>query len=136
MRRSLALVALVLTACPSASPAALCADVVCVASDACHDVGTCDPQTGSCSNPAKQNGTVCNDGDSCTLADSCQNGACVAGAPKTCTASDQCHDVGSCDPQTGNCANPAKQNDTACTDGNSCTLTDSCQSGACVGGNS
>ena len=33
------------------------------------------------------------------------------------------------------CANPLKPNGTACDDGNACTQTDACQSGACVGAN-
>src|SRR5216684_665797 len=39
----------------------------------------------------------------------------------TCTASDQCHVAGTCDPATGMCSNPPKANGTACNDGNACT---------------
>jgi hypothetical protein len=53
----------------------------------------------------------------------------------TCTASDQCHDVGTCDPTSGVCSTPAKANGATCDDGNACTRADTCQSGACVGGN-
>src|SRR5205823_539575 len=38
-------------------------------------------------------------------------------------------------PQTGQCSNPSAANGTACNDGNACTQTDTCQNGACVGGN-
>ncbi|MBI4508099.1 MAG: hypothetical protein HY698_00590, partial [Deltaproteobacteria bacterium] len=41
--------------CSGANP------VTCTASDQCHNAGTCDPKTGTCSNPAKTNGTACND---------------------------------------------------------------------------
>ena len=51
--------------------------VVCPPSDQCHDAGTCDPATGTCSNPAKPDGTGCNDGDLCTQTDTCQGGVCV-----------------------------------------------------------
>src|SRR5215813_3304634 len=34
----------------------LCAGVTCTASDLCHDAGTCNPQTGICSNPTKADG--------------------------------------------------------------------------------
>src|SRR5439155_24911 len=37
--------------------------VICTAQDQCHDAGTCDSSTGVCSNPAKPNGTTCDDGD-------------------------------------------------------------------------
>ena len=57
------------------------------------------------------------------------------GNPVTCTASDQCHTAGTCNPATGVCSNPAKANGTACNDGNACTQTDTCQAGACTGAN-
>jgi RHS repeat-associated protein len=109
--------------------------VTCTAQDQCHDVGTCTPATGVCTNPAKTNGTACNDGNACTLTDTCQSGTCTGSNPVTCTAQDQCHDVGTCTPTTGVCTNPAKTNGTACNDGNACTLTDTCQSGTCTGSN-
>src|SRR6185436_13290503 len=77
--------------------------------------------TGMCSNPARANGTACNAGNACTQVDTCQNGACAGGAAVTCTASDECHEVGTCDPVTG-CSNPPKH------DG--CW----CSGGVCVGG--
>jgi RHS repeat-associated protein len=116
-------------ACTGTSP------VVCTASDQCHVAGTCNPSTGACSNPAATNGTACNDGNACTRSDSCQNGTCAGSNPVTCTASDQCHGVGTCNPASGACSNPALANGTACSDGNACTQTDSCQSGTCVGAN-
>ncbi len=109
--------------------------VVCTASDQCHDVGTCNPATGVCSNPAKPNGSTCNDGNGCTQTDMCSGGACVGSNPVVCTASDQCHDVGTCNPATGVCSNPAKPNGSTCNDGNGCTQTDTCSGGACVGSN-
>src|SRR6266403_1330011 len=104
--------------------------VTCTASDQCHDAGTCDPQTGTCSNPAKPSGTSCSDGNACTGADAndgdyCDaDGQCVPGAPVLCTASDQCHDAGTCDPQTGTCSDPAKPSGTSCSDGNACSGAD------------
>src|SRR5205823_5440611 len=35
--------------------------VTCPASDQCHAAGTCDPASGTCSNPVVANGTTCND---------------------------------------------------------------------------
>ena len=113
----------------------LCAGVVCAASDQCHSAGTCNPNTGACSNPALVNGTACSDGNACTTTDSCQAGACSGGGAVTCAAADQCHGAGSCDPNTGACSNPALANGTTCNDGNACTQTDTCLTGACAGGN-
>src|SRR5207302_304879 len=109
--------------------------VVCTASDQCHVAGTCNPSTGTCSNPAAANGTTCSDGNVCTQTDTCQNGICVGSNPVTCTASDQCHVAGTCDPSTGHCSNPAAPTGTPCNDGPACTQTDTCQSGMCVGSN-
>jgi hypothetical protein len=109
--------------------------VVCTALDQCHLAGPCVPATGRCTNPAKSNGTACNDGDKCTQTDTCQGGVCTGSDPVVCTAQDQCHDVGTCNPSTGQCTNPQKANNTPCNDGDACTQTDTCQNGACVGGN-
>jgi len=114
-------------ACTGANP------VVCMAMDQCHDVGTCAPATGMCSNPAKMDGAACNDGNACTQLDSCLAGACNGAMPVMCAAMDQCHDAGTCDTMTGMCSNPAKADGSSCNDGNACTQTDSCQAGACAG---
>ena len=108
--------------------------VTCTSSDQCHTAGTCNPSTGQCSNPAATNGTACNDGNACDLNDSCQSGVCTAGSHVTCTAEDQCHTAGTCNPSTGQCSNPAAVNGTGCNDGNACDLNDSCQAGVCTAG--
>jgi len=65
---------------------------------------------------------------------SCSAGICVGKNPVTCTAQDQCHVVGVCDPGTGVCSNPAQNDGSSCTDGNGCTQGDTCQAGACASG--
>jgi len=107
--------------------------VVCSAQDQCHDAGTCNPMTGVCSNPTSPDGTACADGDACTQVDTCQSGACTGTNPVVCTASDQCHDAGTCEPSTGDCSNPARTDLTPCNDGDACTQTDYCESGVCQG---
>src|SRR5439155_25687503 len=87
--------------CTGANP------VTCTAQDQCHDVGTCNVSTGMCSNPAKPNGTTCDDNSACTRTDTCQAGTCTGTNPVTCTPHDQCHDAGTCNPSTGTCSNPA-----------------------------
>jgi hypothetical protein len=108
--------------------------VVCAASDACHQAGTCAPVTGVCSNPTKPDGTVCNDGSACTQIDGCVSGVCTGANPVVCAASDACHTAGTCAPATGVCSNPAAPDGIACSDGNACTQADACASGACVSG--
>jgi hypothetical protein len=107
--------------------------VICTELDQCHVPGTCDPSTGTCSNPTKSDGSSCNDGNACTQADTCQGGSCTGANPVVCTALDQCHVPGACDPETGICSNPSKSDGSTCNDGNLCTQTDTCQGGGCVG---
>jgi cysteine-rich repeat protein len=115
--------------CTGANP------VVCSALDQCHVAGTCNPGSGTCSNPNKPNGSTCNDGSACTQTDTCQSGACTGGNPVVCSAQDQCHLAGTCNPANGTCSNPSKPDGATCSDGNLCTQTDTCQAGACSGAN-
>lgn len=80
------------------------------------------------------NGTPCDDGNPCTQTDTCQAGVCNGSNPVTCPAPDQCHLAGVCDTSTGVCSNPTKTNGSTCSDGNACTLTDTCQNGVCTSG--
>ena len=96
--------------------------VVCTASDQCHVAGTCNPATGTCSNPNRHDGTTCNDGNACTTGRHVPGRPCAPGTnPTICTASDQCHVAGTCDPGTGLCSNPTAANGTSCNDGDACT---------------
>jgi MYXO-CTERM domain-containing protein len=124
--------------------------VACAPLDACHDAGVCDPATGACSNPPKEAGALCDDGDACTTGDTCQAGACVPGQATVCLASDGCHDAGVCDPATGACSNPPKaldcsaqgpcENDGVCDPGTGACQKSSkpdgtpCAGGVCVAG--
>jgi RHS repeat-associated protein len=52
----------------------------------------------------------------------------------TCTALDQCHVAGTCDPNAGTCSNPDASDGTNCNDNNACTTGETCQAGVCGGG--
>jgi hypothetical protein len=108
--------------------------LVCSALDQCHVAGVCDPATGQCSQPAKPNGTPCEDGNLCTLGDACVGGACVPGPPRVCVPLDQCHQAGVCNATTGACSAPLKTDGAPCDDGDVCTTVDACAGGTCVGG--
>src|SRR5262249_50876991 len=43
----------------------------CTALDQCHDVGTCAPTSGQCSNPLKPAGTPCGTGATCSASGQC-----------------------------------------------------------------
>lgn len=96
------------------------------------DSGTCNPPI-PCSNPPLDNGSSCDDGNACTQTDTCQNGACSAGTPVTCTALDQCHNAGTCNTVSGVCSTPTKADGATCNDGEACTQTDMCSAGVCTG---
>jgi hypothetical protein len=72
--------------------------VVCAAIDQCHTAGVCDAVTG-CSDPAKPDGTACNDGNACTGTDTCQTGVC-GGIAVACDDNNDCTSD-SCDPAAG-----------------------------------
>jgi RHS repeat-associated protein len=117
--------------CTGANP------VVCNLPPACHIAtgATCNPATGACDYPNEANGTNCDDGNLCTATSSCQAGICTGASPVVCTALDQCHVAGTCNPATGQCSNPNATNGTNCNDNNACTGTSSCQGGICTGAN-
>jgi hypothetical protein len=107
--------------------------VICTALGRCHLAGICDPETGLCSNPQVEDGTGCDDADACTGSDTCQAGVCVGEDLLTCTALDQCHDAGVCEPATGQCSDPPAIDGTLCDDGDPATVLDQCHQGLCLG---
>lgn len=109
------------------------APVVCSATDPCRDPGVCAPATGICSQPAKPNGTACNDGNACTRTDSCQAGTCRGASPVVCSASGPCQNA-TCNPTNGACAEAPKPDGTACSDASACTTGDQCVGGTCTSG--
>ncbi len=73
------------------------------------------------------------DEDACTQEDICEEGMCIGTTPVICTALSQCHDIGTCNPTTGQCSQPFKVNNSTCDDGDACTDEDVCNSGTCRG---
>jgi hypothetical protein len=80
-----------------------------------------------------ENSAPCDDGNACTQTDGCQEGTCIGSDPVVCSAADQCHAEGVCDPTTGICSNPGEPDGTPCDDGLRSTKTDVCMVGHCVG---
>ena len=114
----------------------LCANVVCSAVGQCYGTGVCNPKTGQCTTPVTPDGTICDDGIETTANDRCVNAKCVGKercGGVVCAASDDCHDVGLCDPMTGLCTDPQKPSGTPCADGDVTTSNDKCIAGVCTG---
>ncbi|MCX8072135.1 MAG: hypothetical protein N3C12_06765 [Candidatus Binatia bacterium] len=106
----------------------------CSVTDGCHDVGVCNPATGLCPNP-RPDGTPCSDANLCTINDRCVESVCV-GTPRDCsTTGGGCHDVGTCDPRTGQCPNQ-RPDGTPCSTGLFCVVDEVCTGGFCGGGQS
>src|SRR5207253_2908351 len=107
--------------------------VVCSAADQCHEAGVCDPGTGVCSTPAKNDGSACDDRYAGRRDEKGQAGTCTGREPVVCSAADQCHEAGVCNPATGVCSNPTKSDGATCDDRNACTRNGTCQAGTCTG---
>lgn len=111
----------------------LCAGVNCTALSQCHVPGTCDPQTGQCSNPFAQE-IPCDDNNPATDEDTCNEGECMGidfCLEIECDPPAQCRLEGVC--MNGVCSYALSDNFSPCDDGNSSTVEDSCQEGVCVG---
>jgi hypothetical protein len=101
---------------------------------ACHaSSGTC--EAGVCRAGYKPRGSSCEDGQLCTVNDTCDGaGTCVGGGPRACT-----NPPAQCYEPTGTCANDTcsyklKAAGASCDDGNPCTVSDQCNSaGICAG---
>ena len=70
--------------------------------------------TNACTVTPVTDGTTCNDGDACSQTDTCQTGVCTGSNYVVCTALDQCHVAGTCNPANGQCSNPPAGSGTAC----------------------
>ncbi len=72
----------------------------------------------------------CDDGNPCTINDSCRNGVC-SGTPKLCNDGNACT-TDFCDAVSGKCV--FVFNTAGCSDGNPCTINDICINGVCTPG--
>ena len=98
--------------------------------DAVCQEAVCDPSTGVCEVVPDHEGLACEDGETCTIGDVCQSGACVSGPWKNCLDGEPCTDD-ACEPGLG-CVN--SPNTLPCQDGDPCTVGDVCLDGGCTAG--
>jgi hypothetical protein len=90
----------------------------------------CAPDTGTCSFVSQHEDGACDDGNACTILDSCHDGICQGGGAINCDDNNPCT-TDLCDPVSGCLHNP---NTAPCSDGNACTLGDTCSAGQCQPG--
>ena len=76
------------------------------------------------------NSEPCDDGNACTVDDTCAGGTCTGGGALDCDDGNPCTDD-ACDSVAG-CQ--YANNTVSCDDGDACTLMDTCAAGVCVGG--
>lgn len=96
-----------------------CTDDQCNATGVCQNIGNTDP---------------CDDGDYCTVDDTCGGGSCVPGTARDCSGSDSACGSGVCNSVTATCdVTPANEGQ-ACDDGLYCTVGETCTAGLCNGG--
>ncbi len=100
---------------------------ICNDNDPCTD-DTCDPVTLKCK--YVNNTAACDDGNKCTINDTCKDDKCV-GTASACDDGNQCT-ADSCDPDTGKCQFTPRPDGSKCDDGLACSTNDHCQDGKCV----
>ncbi|MBL91152.1 MAG: hypothetical protein CMH56_04975 [Myxococcales bacterium] len=126
------------TACNDQNPCTVndsCQDEICTGeakdcsswNTACR-VGQCNTDNGACERISVADETPCEDGNLCTLGDTCLGGECVHEGVKDCAT--ECK-TGLCTPETGTCDGPAQPNGTSCDDSDNCTV-NICSEGACT----
>ena len=94
----------------------VCGNGTIEAGESCDDGNLSDYDCCSSRCEALAEGAGCDDGNACTGRDTCASGRCE-GVPVVCEATDACHDVGLCSPDSGVCSSPVLPNGTPCPDG-------------------
>jgi len=92
----------------------------------------CQPESGVCELEALPAGVGCEDGNPCTLSDTCQGGVCVQGQLNQCLHLNDACNVGQCLNLDGSCIALPKNEGGACTNGDACAATARCSKGACL----
>jgi hypothetical protein len=111
---------------PDGGPAACRSAEDCDDHDPCTD-DACDPARGCVH---LFNTAPCDDGQSCSTDDRCQEGVCLGVPTQGCDDANPCT-TDTCRDDTG-CVHLA--NTAPCDDGDTCTTADACSQGACLGG--
>jgi hypothetical protein len=104
----------------------------CTGLDSECTVGVCNATTGDCEAQPANEGSLCDDGELCTVSDFCTAGVC-AGVSVDCTGLDSGCTVGVCNTSSGLCEVNAINEGQACSDGDLCSSGDACSNGVCLG---
>lgn len=89
------------------------------------------PATFDCGDDATEEGARCDDGDLCTVGETCRGSSCQGGVARDCTfAADGCN-AADCDSAIGCVTTPLTG--PACDDSLFCSTSEVCMEGACIG---
>lgn len=97
-------------------------------------VNECNPQSGQCEPRALPPSSACDDGNGCTVDDSCDEAGACGGREKDCSALTGTCLIGTCNLTSGECeALPGPEGE-QCDDDDPCTIDDQCDvTGNCAG---
>jgi alpha-tubulin suppressor-like RCC1 family protein len=95
-------------------------------------VDVCNAPSGACSYTNAATGTPCDDGNKCTLADTCDGGTCKPGAAQNCTDDNPCN-LDACNKSTGLCERPPNYGNNGASCGTSpLGVAKKCWNGTCL----
>jgi len=100
--------------------------------DQCN-AGVCNETLDACAQQPANEGSSCNDGLFCNVAETCQSGVCSGGATKDCSDGNACT-ADSCNETIDRCTSLPVIDGTACDDGQFCTVSEVCALGICGNG--
>ncbi|NUP12801.1 MAG: hypothetical protein HOW73_42730 [Polyangiaceae bacterium] len=97
-------------------------------------VATCNEDTHTCEIGPAEDGAACEDGEYCTVDDTCMAGSCESGGPRDCTGGtgDECTES-ACDEDADTCSAAPIANGTPCTSADPCLSNTACFNGTCQG---
>ena len=116
------------------SPSNCAVDCASIKTPQCQ-TAVCDEMAGQCKVVAGHQGEACDDGQFCTVGETCKLGLCVGGSPNECgLEKDACSAI-ACDEPTMQCSKTPLNDGTACipTSGDLCQVNAVCQNSLCVG---
>jgi hypothetical protein len=109
-------------------------DCSAIATPQCQ-VSQCNEALGKCEVVPDTDGAACDDGEFCTVEDSCQAGVCMGGPENDCGMDPAPCTSLSCDEASKSCNETPAMNGAACQDPNNlCVHGSTCSNGACIGG--
>jgi hypothetical protein len=97
-------------------------------------VSVCDPETKQCKIVDDPNPTPCDDGQFCTVGETCKAGKCQGGTTNTCGLDGDACTAITCKEATKSCVKEPQGDGTPCDDASDlCTVNAQCKNGQCVG---